>query len=49
LTTLPEKEISLKSNVTISDDVSRDLKGQAIILKLESGTYFGLEELGARI
>lgn len=29
--------------------MSRDLEGQAVILKLESGTYFGLEELGAQI
>ena len=29
--------------------MSRDLEGQAIILKPESGTHFGLEELGAQI
>ena len=36
--------------MAIDDDVvSRDFKGQVVILDLESGTYFGLEELGARI
>ena len=48
--TLPEKEISLESNVAISDDVvSRDLEGEAVILNLESGTYFGLDKVGTRI
>jgi coenzyme PQQ synthesis protein D (PqqD) len=46
---MPE-EVSLESIVAISDDaVSRDFKGQVVILNLESGTYFGLEELGTRI
>jgi len=50
LITLPEKEISLKSSVMISDDVvSRDLEGEAVILNLESGTYFGLDKVGTRI
>lgn len=45
-----EKEISLESNVAISDDVvSRDLEGEAVILNLESGTYFGLDPVGSRI
>lgn len=45
-----EKEISLESNVAISSDVvSRDLEGEAVILNLESGTYFGLDPVGTRI
>ena len=45
-----EKEISLESDVAISDDVvSRDLEGEAVILNLESGTYFGLDPVGTRI
>jgi hypothetical protein len=45
-----EKEISLESRVVVSDDVvSRDLEGEAVILNLESGTYFGLDSVGTRI
>jgi hypothetical protein len=29
--------------------VSRELEGEAVILNLESGVYFGLNEVGARI
>jgi len=47
---MPEKEVSLESIVAIGDDlVARDFNGQVVILNLESGTYFGLEQLGARI
>ena len=47
---MPETQVSLESIVAIDDDVvSRDFRGQVVILNLESGTYFGLEELGARI
>ncbi len=36
--------------VTIPDDVvSRDLAGEAVILNLANGTYFGLNEVGTRI
>ena len=36
--------------MAIGDDlVARDFNGQVVILNLESGTYFGLEHLGARI
>ena len=31
------------------DLISRDLDGEAVILNLESGKYFGLNEVGARI
>ena len=47
---MPEKEVSLESIVAIGDDlVARDFNGQVVILNLESGAYFGLEQLGARI
>ena len=47
---MPKTQVSLESIVAIDDDVmSRDFRGQVVILNLESGTYFGLEELGARI
>ena len=36
--------------VAIPDDVMfRDLAGEAVILNLASGTYFGLNEVGTRI
>jgi hypothetical protein len=31
------------------DVVFRDLDGEAVILDLESGTYFGLNEVGTRV
>ncbi len=42
--------ITLQSVVTINDEsVSRDLDGEAVILNLGSGTYFGLNGVGTRI
>lgn len=36
--------------IKISDDVVfRDLAGEAVILNLATGTYFGLDEVGTRI
>jgi hypothetical protein len=32
-----------------ADVVFRDLDGEAVILDLESGTYFGLNEVGTRV
>ena len=44
------RDFSIESRVAISDDVvSRDLEGEAVILNLESGTYFGLDKVGTRI
>ena len=43
-------ELSLDSHVRISDDaVFRELDGEAVILQLESGTYFGLDRVGTRL
>jgi Coenzyme PQQ synthesis protein D (PqqD) len=37
-------------NIRISDDVVfRDLSGEAVILNLSSGVYFGLDEIGTRM
>jgi hypothetical protein len=37
-------------NIRISDDVVfRDLAGEAVILNLTSGVYFGLDEVGTRM
>ena len=42
--------ISLDSRVTIGPDVVfRELDGEAVILNLETGLYFGLNEMGTRI
>lgn len=35
--------------VVAKDQVSSDLEGEAVILNLASGVYYGLEEAGARI
>ena len=35
--------------VSAENNLSCDLKGEAVILNLESGTYFGLNPMGARI
>lgn len=40
---------SLAATVTISPDVVfRELDGEMVILDLQSGTYFGLDDVGAR-
>lgn len=42
--------ISLDHTFTLSKDaVFRDLDGEAVILDLGSGTYFGLNAVGARM
>jgi len=35
--------------VASSDQVSRDLEGEVVILNLQTGTYFGLNGVGSRI
>lgn len=43
-------EISLDDTVVLSRDaVFRDLDGEAVILNLRSGTYFGLNRVGTRV
>ena len=42
--------MTLCRQVTLSDEVLfRELDGEAVLLDLESQTYFGLDELGTRI
>ena len=42
--------ISLDQHVRISDDaVFRELDGEAVILQLEAGVYFGLDPVGTRL
>jgi hypothetical protein len=44
------KELLLTSCVRIRDDVlSHDLQGEAVILDLNTGLYFGLDPVGTRI
>lgn len=42
--------VTLKTLVTVPERVLfRDLAGEAVLLELESGRYFGLNEIGTRI
>jgi len=42
--------ISKHSVVSVVDDlVSADLDGEAVILNLKSGIYYGLDDVGARV
>jgi hypothetical protein len=43
-------DVSLTSTARVSDDVVfRELDGEAVLLDLETGTYFGLDSVGTRI
>lgn len=45
-----ERPVSEHSTVVaIKNQVSADLAGEAVILNLDSGVYFGLNEIGASI
>lgn len=45
-----KRDISPSSIVVAAkDQVSSDLAGEAVILSLESGDYYGLDEVGAQI
>ena len=42
--------VTLETHVFLGEDVvSRELDGEAVILNLDSGTYFGLDPVGTRI
>jgi hypothetical protein len=42
--------VSLETPLKVSDDVVfRDLEGEAVILNLASGIYFGLDRTGTRM
>ena len=45
----PSKVSNSSTVKAIPDQVSSDLAGEAVILNLNSGVYFGLNEVGARI
>lgn len=43
-------DFTLDASCDIPEDVIfRELEGEAVILNLESGVYFGLDEVGTRI
>lgn len=43
-------ELSLRDSIEVAPDiVFRELDGEAVILNLESGIYFGLDQVGTRI
>jgi hypothetical protein len=43
-------EISLDNRVAIHEDaVFRELDGEAVILQLEAGMYYGLDAIGTRL
>ena len=43
-------ELSLRHSITVAPDiVFREVDGEAVILNLESGVYFGLDQVGTRI
>jgi hypothetical protein len=47
---MPMSRPTLASVVTVGPDVTfRDLDGEIVILNLETGVYFGLDKVGARI
>jgi hypothetical protein len=43
-------ELSLRHSISVAPDiVFREVDGEAVILNLESGVYFGLDQVGTRI
>ena len=46
----PAEALTLDSRVRIEDEVVyRDLEGEAVVLNLKTGRYFGLDPVGTRI
>jgi Coenzyme PQQ synthesis protein D (PqqD) len=44
------EKLSLTSSVRINDAVLfQELQGEAVLLNLNTGVYFGLEEIGTRV
>ena len=47
---MPPTRFSLQDAVRVSDQVVfRELEGEAVLLNLETGVYFGLNDVGTRI
>lgn len=47
--TLTSDALAYSIVVAVKDQISSDLAGEAVILNLKSGVYFGLNEVGAKI
>ena len=44
------QKLTIRDTVSATSQVvSRDLNGEAILLDLDSGLYFGLDEVGSRV
>ena len=42
--------LSLQDSVTVSDStLFRELNGEAVLLQLDEGTYYGLDDVGTRL
>lgn len=42
--------VTLESKISVSDEILfRDLDGEAVLLHLETGMYYGLDEVGTRM
>jgi hypothetical protein len=42
--------LSLEHSVTVSDTtVFREVNGEAVLLQLDEGTYYGLDDVGTRL
>lgn len=46
---LKSSELSSLFVVAVKDQIYRDLEGEAVILNLKSGMYYGLNEVGVRV
>jgi hypothetical protein len=43
-------QLTLANSIAASDDaVFRELNGESVVLNLESGMYYGLDEVGTRV
>jgi coenzyme PQQ synthesis protein D (PqqD) len=50
MNTFPMPDLSIADAVRVPEDVIfRELNGEAVILNLDNGTYFGLNPVGMRI
>jgi hypothetical protein len=50
MATFPMPDLLITDAVRVPDDVIfRELNGEAVLLNLENGTYFGLNSVGTRI
>ena len=47
---MPDARLTMATRVRVSDEVLfQELQGEAVLLNLDSGVYFGLDPVGTRI